>query len=131
MFGYKILRDIYFDCDDNIKWNVIHQIYPSLEVIGILFIDKIPDIGNGYKFSPSISLNEDTLRDILSFLNNAKNKRIKIYIYSPKNNISSLQSLKDTQSEIYNKANYKLMIYEKYKELNKENIVTVFAIKPL
>ena len=109
-FGYLLLRDIYFDSNNNIKWNIISKLFTSLHTIYIKKVDKIENELNGYKYGESIFMTDLLLTDILSFLCSPNNKCKYIVILYPLNSRSSLQSLINKYLKKYNQNNYHLKI---------------------
>eukprot|EP01084_Bolivina_argentea_P006060 11455_1 len=93
-FGGNILKHIYIDNKNNIKWNVISNLFASLHRVNIRCQKPIPSKINSYYMEPSIRLTGGVLQNMLLFLNLCKDRgMLEIHIYNPQNTTISLESL--------------------------------------
>eukprot|EP01083_Nonionella_stella_P187872 691328_1 len=113
-YGYYLLKHLYFDDKNEIKWNVWRQLYPGLERIDIHSVVKIPSEENGVQFEyrESIFVDDVLMLGILSFLKQTKIKKIEIFY--PSNSMDSLNKLVKTYCGSFEEIDYRLDVDDTY-----------------
>merc|ERR1712154_728710 len=109
-YGYKQFKPFYFNKANKIKWSVLKSLYPSLSTIFIRRIKKIPKQLNGYKYSPSILIDDALLLDIFEYLTKTNNEYKGIAIQYPLNSKDSLNQIIKEHSISFNKINFKMVL---------------------
>eukprot|EP01084_Bolivina_argentea_P295845 509467_1 len=123
LFCGKPLKHIYFDQKDNIKWNVINCLFPSLSRIHIRRIEN-------YTWSNSIALTDRLFSDILGFLNQCYIDCIRIY--SPGNNLDSMKAFQLQYVEKYEGIGYKMNIVQNHSgSVYMKNRCDIFVMKKI
>eukprot|EP01084_Bolivina_argentea_P119995 212733_1 len=126
-FGAKMLKYVYIDDDDSIKWMQIQKYFPLLTRIDISNKPLVPGL-NKERFVQSIQLNDSVLQSTLSFLQQIHPKRMRIYVYCPSNNETSLRALIKRYKRMYQKSEYELYLHPQFQSMRFINECAVFII---
>ena len=71
---FQSLSHYYLKHKNGILWNNIKSLFQSLKIIHIKCIKKILGVLNGFKYSPSIAMDDVFMDDIFRYLSNIKQK---------------------------------------------------------
>eukprot|EP01084_Bolivina_argentea_P141304 248324_1 len=108
MYGYKLLYHIYFTPNNNIKWNVLRMLFPSVHVIYIRYAKRSKYMKSNYV--KSIEISNESLKTLLSYLSSPNNTWKCINIHYPSNTMKSLESLIENHQLSYNRHGFKIGI---------------------
>eukprot|EP01084_Bolivina_argentea_P112610 200831_1 len=110
-FGHFALKDLYFHSNGYIKLDMFRKLLKNSVGLMINCKNKISGEWNGYKYSSSITIDDEYLLYMLKHLNN---KTVKswphIVIDKPNNSSSSLKHLIKKFSNLFGACNYELEI---------------------
>eukprot|EP01084_Bolivina_argentea_P296463 510605_1 len=106
-YGYKKLKHILFDDKDQIKWNVLEQLFPFVETINIQSIQKTK---NGFRYSKSILIDDALMTNILSYVTNINHRWRSVIVNYPSNETDSRNKMMNKYSWSFKKYKYKLSL---------------------
>ena len=105
-YGFKSLKSYYLNEDNQVKWNVIKSLFPSLKTIRIQSVKKTKNAKHGFKFSKSILLSDKVFEDILSYLSTIQQPLQSLLIHDPLNSDSEIEELIQKYKASYRKIHY-------------------------
>ena len=130
LYGSKKFKNVYFDKNDNIKWQFIKLLFPKLSRVVIM--NNVLDAENpnitSFSNAESILLTDDLLKEMFDFL---KDTDIDwIGFYQPQNNVNSMKELKARFDAQYEKIGYALNLKENFetKDPRAQGQLNIFEI---
>eukprot|EP01084_Bolivina_argentea_P261850 442665_1 len=111
-YGFKLLSHLFIGEERQIKWNVLIDLFPNAWGINVICTEKIPNTVHGYKFAPSMLIDDCALETILLYLSNGNAKYTYIGIHYPQNNMNSLKELIRTHLQAYKEQHFSLKIVQ-------------------
>ena len=95
-----------------LRWNVLGQLFPSLENVIIQNAEKIPSQLNGFKDVPSVFVEEKFLESVLKMLTDADNGWKEVQIRYPINTEKLLNKLIRAHSKNFKSVGFEMAIGE-------------------
>eukprot|EP01084_Bolivina_argentea_P287756 493771_1 len=103
LYGYQLFKHWYFDDKNQIRFDIIKALFPSLIEIHI----RNTEYDEHGKWLGSVFIDDTLMMNILSYLTNSKNEQC-IAVRYPLNTIHSLNKIVDRYNLLFSKIEYKL-----------------------
>ena len=115
-YGGLLFKHLYFTDNNDLKWNSINKLYPSLKQIIFRKIEIVPNRLNDFVFKKSIMINDKFMEECLLFIENRKDTGFTgIAIDKPINRDNELERIENKYLPRLEELNWGMRINKEYR----------------